>query len=336
MGRRVLHLLPHRGGGAELYVDEVARALGPDWGHERWALSAGRAPADALRTLPSRLPGAARSARSADVVHAHGDMAAVLGLPVLAGRPAVTSTHGLHFLRRSGGARRAAFGAALRGVARASVVVCTSQAEWDDLAPIVGPERLALVPNGVPARPPAPGRDESRASLGLATDEIVALFVGQLEERKRPLLAAKASVAAGLTLLVAGDGPQAPLLAGAAWPRVRLLGQVPDTERLYAAADVYLAPAEREGLSYAMLEALDAGLAVVCSDGPGNPDAVGDAGVVVSGGVESWARELRRLARDPAERARLSEAARRRARDELSHERFAEGIRAAYERARAR
>jgi glycosyltransferase involved in cell wall biosynthesis len=312
----------------------VARALGEGWRHERAALSAGREPLDALRSTPRRYPGLRRAARAADVVHAHGDMAAVLGLPLLRARPALVSTHGLHFLRRSAGARRAAFTRALRAASRAAVVVCTSQAEWDELVPIAGADRMTLVLNGVPARPPPPSREAARASLGLARDDVVALFVGQLEERKRPLLAAHAAAAAGVVLLVAGDGPQAGELAALAGGRVRVLGHVADSERLYAAADVYLAPADREGLSYAMLEAMDAGLAIVASDGPGNPEAVGDAGIVAPTGDEAaWTAALAGLARDPAERARLGAAVAARARTTFSHERFAEGIRAAYERA---
>jgi glycosyltransferase involved in cell wall biosynthesis len=299
-------------------------------------LSAGQTPLDALRSAPGRYPGLWRAARAADVVHAHGDMAAVLGLPLLRGGPAVMSTHGLHFLRRSRGPRRAAFVRALRGVSRSAVVVCTSQAEWDEMAPIAGAERMALVLNGVPERPPPPPREQARASLGLAPGDVAALFVGRLEERKHPLLAARAAAAAGVVLLVAGDGPQRDELAALAGERLRLLGHVSDTERLFAAADLYLAPAEREGLSYAMLEAMDAGLAIVASDGPGNPEAVGDAGVVVPAGDEAaWAVALSALAADAGERARLGAAVAGRARTTFSHERFAAGIRAAYDRALA-
>lgn len=311
----------------------MARALGGGWRHERLALSASREPLDALRSTPWRYPGLWRAARRADVVHAHGDMAAVLGLPLLRARPSLMSTHGLHFLRRSEGARRAAFAGALRRVARDAVVICTSQAEWQDMATVADPSSFELVPNGVPLRSAAPSREQARASLGLAGDEVVALFVGRLEQRKRPLLAAAAAESAPVLLLVVGEGPQADGLAALAGRYVRPLGHVEDTERLYAAADIYLAPAEREGLSYALLEAMDAGLAVVASDGPGNPEGIGDAGVVVTGDdPRAWADALRALARDEQRRRGLGAAAARRARTDLGHDRFAAGIRRAYER----
>ena len=68
-------------------------------------------------------------------------------------------------------------------------------------------------------------------------------------------------------------------------------------------------PSLREGLSYAILEALAHGLATVVSDAPGNPEAVGPAGLVFAAGdAEQLAGLLLHLARDPELRASLGEA----------------------------
>jgi glycosyltransferase involved in cell wall biosynthesis len=163
----------------------------------------------------------------------------------------------------------------------------------------------------------------------------VALYLGQLEPRKRPLeavaAAERAAAAAPLVLLVAGDGPLAEEVAGHAGPAVRALGFRRDPERLLAAADILVMPSEREGLSLAVLEAMAAGLAPVVSDGPGNPEAVGDAGVVVPvGDVAALASALERLAGDPEERTRLGAAARARAEAEFSIERFLADMRRAF------
>ena len=45
-----------------------------------------------------------RAAGAVDLVHVHGDMAAMLAAPALAAGPVVFTTHGLHRLRRSRGA----------------------------------------------------------------------------------------------------------------------------------------------------------------------------------------------------------------------------------------
>jgi glycosyltransferase involved in cell wall biosynthesis len=84
----------------------------------------------------------------------------------------------------------------------------------------------------------------------------------------------------------------------------------------------------------AALEAMAHGVATVVSDGPGNPEAVGDAGVVVPvGDVEAWTGALARLAADPEERARLGAAARARVAHEFGVERFRSGVTLAYDAA---
>jgi len=71
----------HRGGGAETYLDVLATLK--DWKHERFALSSGRIPLSALVSFPFRWPCTARRRGHSDIVHAHGDVAAVLALPLM-------------------------------------------------------------------------------------------------------------------------------------------------------------------------------------------------------------------------------------------------------------
>jgi glycosyltransferase involved in cell wall biosynthesis len=129
-------------------------------------------------------------------------------------------------------------------------------------------------------------------------------------------------------LLVAGDGPLRARLEGLSPTVVRVLGFRGDPDRLMAASDAFVMPSEREGLSLAVLEAMGHRLPVVVSDGAGNPEAVGDAGVVVPlGDVPALAAALRRLAADPAERSRLGAAGRERVATEFSVGRYVEDMR---------
>jgi glycosyltransferase involved in cell wall biosynthesis len=321
---RALHVLPHRGGGAEAYLDVLGAGE-----RDRVALSAARTALRAAPSMAARWPAIALRARRADLVHAHGDAAALLTLPLLRARPSVWTTHGLHLLRR-----RPRVAPAVRGVVAATAVtLCCSAAERDELARLVPPAlhaRLLVVPNGIAA----PARvDGARAELGLG-DEVVALFLGQLEERKDPLTAVRAAGAAPVVLLVAGDGPLLPAVRAAAGPGVRVLGFRPDPERLLAAADIFVLPSRREGISFAVLEAMGHGLAMVVSDGPGNPEAVGDAGVVLpAGDVAAFATALTDLAADPVRRAALGAAARERVAREFTVDRLRAGVAAAYEAA---
>jgi len=311
---RVLHVLPHRGGGAETYLDLLERLEGV--AHARAPLAAARTPLAAGPSIARAWPRIVRAARSADVVHAHGDVAAVLALPL---RPSVWTTHGLHAVRRAPWLRPL-----VRQVVRScTVTLCCSAAERDELAAFAPAERLRVVPNGVdvPARAGEGERTEARRALGV--DGRVALFVGELDARKDPLTAARAARAAGVELLVAGDGPFADEVRAEG---ARVLGRRDDVDRLLLASDVFVLPSRREGISFAVLEAMARGLAMVVSDGPGNPEAVGDAGIVVpAGDVEGFAAALRRATPE------LGAAARERARAEFPVERLLTGVRAAYE-----
>jgi glycosyltransferase involved in cell wall biosynthesis len=295
-------------------------------------LSAARTPLAALPSIVGRWPAVARRARSADLLVVHGDAAAILVLPLLARRPSVWTTHGLHLLRR-----RPAVGPLVRQALRAATVtVCTSQAERDELralAPELPDDRLVVVRNGIDPPGVAADRDAARGALGLEPDDVAALYLGRLEERKRPLdaVAAVAQAGAPLVLLVAGAGPLAPRIAG---ERVRMLGHRDEVGELLAASDIFVMPSEREGISFAVLEAMGHGLAIVVSDGPGNAEAVGGAGIVVPvGDVDALASALHRLAVDPGERERLGAAARERVAGVLTAGALQTGTEAAWRQA---
>jgi glycosyltransferase involved in cell wall biosynthesis len=124
-------------------------------------------------------------------------------------------------------------------------------------------------------------------------------------------------------LLVAGEGPLLERLERLPSEAVRVLGFRPDVHRLLAASDAFVMPSEREGLSLALLEAMGRGVAVVVSDGAGNPEAVGDAGVVVPvGNTDALRRALEELAAEPERRRGLGEAGRERVRRRYTIERW--------------
>ena len=339
--RRVVHLLPHRGGGAEAYLDLLEALDG--YRHERIPLSSSRSRWRGVPLVALRRAAVARAARAADIVHAHGDMAAILAAPFLRDRPSLITTHGLHRLRASTGVPAALVRRGLRrAVQAAGATICTSQAEAAELRMLLATEpspRITVIPNGVPVPPPT-GQEErarARAELGVRDGDLVALFVGRLEPRKEPVVAAEAaelaaSPTAPLVLLVAGDGPLSGALASRASSVVRPLGFRRDTDRLHAAADVFVLPSRREGMSMALLEAMARGLAPIVSDAPGNAEAVGDAGRIVPvGDVQALAAGLAGLAREASVRVQLGAAARERVRQDLSAERFLIRTREAYE-----
>ena len=332
MTTRVLHVLPHTGGGGERYVDFLERLEGFE--HERFYLSAGRTPAAAAASIPRRWGRLARRVRSTDLIHCHGEQSTAIVLPLLPRRAAVMTTHGLHLFRRTHGVAHAALAGAIRGSSvLCDTLICTSAAERDELWPVVGEARrrkLRVIYNGIDAPVALDGaeRGEIRAELGADPDAVLGLFVGQLEARKAPLLAVRAAAearAAGAPFVLAmvGDGPQETEVRQAADDGTRVLGFQKDVGRLLGAADIFIQASEREGLSYALLDAMGHGLAVVASDGPGNPEAVGDAGLLFpAGDREGLVASLIRLVSNQSLRTELGGRAAARVRERFTTERF--------------
>ena len=321
---RLLHILPHPGGGGEALVEVLEAAGGFE--HRRTYLTDERSLLPAARSIAAGRRGLAREVERADLLHVLGDTSACLMARLIARRPTVIGTHGLHLLRRARGPAGAVVRRALRlAVANSAVTVCPSEPELAELRAVCSAKeggRLRLVLNGIRLPEPiAPReRESARRDLRLSERAFVALYAGQLEPRKRTQVAAEAvrALGDGAVLLVAGDGPLREALDRLAGPEVRVLGFRSDVDRLLAASDVFVMPSEREGLSLAVLEAMGRGLPVVVSDGTGNPEAVGDAGIVVPlGDVSALAAALRRLACSPRLREQLGVAARERV-----HERF--------------
>jgi glycosyltransferase involved in cell wall biosynthesis len=337
----VLHVLPHRGGGAETYVDLLEGLEG--YSHQRVPLSETRSRLAGIGSVLRRRRRVVGLGREADLVHVHGDMAAMLAAPALRGRPLVITSHGLHRLRRAKGASAWLVRKRLQAAVGASTrTICLAEDERQDLAAVLRPHlqrRLVVVPNGVPLPAPLGAEERARArrSLGLDDDAVVVLFVGQLEERKDPLgavAAVEAATAQGapLVLLIAGGGALEGEVRAHESATVRPLGHREDLGDLHAAADLFLLPSHREGMSFALLEAMAHGLAPIVADGPGNAETVAGAGVVSpAGDVAAMAARLTELAADADARARLGEAARERVRTELSLERFLAGTREQYE-----
>ena len=86
-----------------------------------------------------------------------------------------------------------------------------------------------------------------------------------------------------------------------------------EIKQLYAKASVAVVPSEYEGFGFPAGEAMACAVPLVSTDGGALPEVVGDAGVIVpSKNPQALAQAIGDLFENPAERARLSEAGRRR------------------------
>jgi phosphatidylinositol alpha-1,6-mannosyltransferase len=131
-------------------------------------------------------------------------------------------------------------------------------------------------------------------------------------------------------------------VARSAGAPARFLGRVPDADmaRLYGCADVFAAPCrdrwfglEQEGFGIVFLEAAAAGTAAVAGRSGGSHEAVehGVTGLVVDrpGDTAAVAAALAALLDDPARRAAMGLAARRRAEEQFGYDLLAPRLRAA-------
>lgn len=175
-----------------------------------------------------------------------------------------------------------------------------------------------------------------RDTLGIPQDRPVLLFLGRLaKEKNLDALLDVAAAVPGATLLVAGDGPDGARFRAETESRsldVVFGGMVApkDVPVWYAAADVFLSAStsETQGLTY--LEALAAGLPVICRADPCLKGVVrgGVNGFQCADADEMSARTAALLA-DPEELAAMSRRARVSA-QAFSEENFARRAAALY------
>jgi glycosyltransferase involved in cell wall biosynthesis len=190
------------------------------------------------------------------------------------------------------------------------IVALTEQMSQELVRRGVPSHRLSVLAGGVDGatfHTPSPAtRERARLALGIGPEVSVFLFAGRLVDVKQVDVLLRAwsllPPSSSRLLLVVGGGPEEPRLR--ALVDDLGLSQVrfePFTDRVIDylhAADVFVLPSKREGLSVALLEAMATGLPVLASDLPGNRAIVtpGRNGLLFSpGDVAGLASDLLRL-----------------------------------------
>lgn len=209
--------------------------------------------------------------------------------------------------------------------------------------------KVVVIPDAVDAdawQPPPNAKAHTKTRWGLDSDAFVVAGVGRLIPDKGYGCVVEAL--ALLTpserpiVLLAGEGHDAARLQRLAKQlgvadSVRWLGFQDDVRPVLWAADVFVHPSRREGLSCAILEAMAAGLPVIATSVGGIPELVrhGETGLLVPPDAPTHlADALRRLRAEKALRQRLGTNAQRFVREHHTPEGMVAATLAVYRRLR--
>jgi len=210
-----------------------------------------------------------------------------------------------------------------------SFVVISNELDAELKAVGVSERRRSFIPNGVDTDYFKPlSKNEKfplRSELGLPNSFLV-IFTGRLAPEKRlddlisiwPVIRAKYPDAC---LLILGTGSEMPRLKKKAGTGIIFKGVVNTVLPYLQAADIFVLPSEREGLSVALLEAMSVGLPVLATNVGGTPDVVthNDSGWLVPYGEPHQLQDgLDKLLIDSDLRKQLGTRARERVVNEYS------------------
>lgn len=231
-----------------------------------------------------------------DIVHANSTKAGVLTSLARVKNTQKTkyvyTAHGWIFLEPMPRLQRFAYRVIERFAGRsrdATIVLSPVEADTAMRAGIASSDKLSLIPNGVSLRP----HDRIRARMeleraGVPGGATVIVSVANFYPTKNLPSLVRAFRAAAkndplLHLVLIGDGTERPLVeaAGQDDARVHLLGYRSDARDLLDGCDLFVLPSSKEGLPFALLEAMEASLPCLATN-------VGGIPAIIKNNLNGW------------------------------------------------
>lgn len=268
-----------------------------------------------------------------DLIHCHTPVGAMIGR--LAARDArkkgtrvIYTAHGFHFFR----------GAPLQNWLLyypaewicsflTDVLITINKEDYQRAGKHLHPKKVEYVPGvgidtGKFVSSPQQ-RQEKRSSLGFGKEDFLILTVAEMTKNKNHITVLNALAAlkeweefSRIHYLICGRGEQWESLERVAADleisdHVHFLGYRSDAAELYGACDLFAFMTYREGLPVSLMEAMAAGMPIVCTRVRGNTDLIQDgvSGVFVENDPLALAEAILALSRDPERRAKLGAGA---------------------------
>jgi glycosyltransferase involved in cell wall biosynthesis len=280
-----------------------------------------------------------------DLLHTHGGFAGTFGrlAAILAGlRGVVAHVHTTDFsLKR----RHILIQRFLARFTRHVICISDAVRHFAETVECIPAAKTCVIYNGVDrfdedVRP----KEESRRVWGFGPEDCVLASVGALVANKghRILIDAMRLLAPqfpALRLLIVGDGPLRTKLEEKVRrlnlsKNIRFTGILQDVHSVLAVADIFVLPTlYREGLSLAILEAMQRGLPVISTWIGGIPEAVAHnhSGLLVpAGDVRAFGDAIAQLVADNRRRRSMGEAGRKRFEERFTAERMVAQIESLY------
>jgi len=229
-----------------------------------------------------------------DLVHAQGARAAAFARPadLQAAKRLIYTVHGIHADQGALRFFKLAVERILRRRTAYFITVCAADKERGVQLRILEPQRTRVIYNGIATHAAVDLQAKQseaeafRTEAGASPESLLLLHVGRISPQKNQsqLLEAFAALMpqmpqAVLALISAGTEQQQAALASqidhlGITSSVHLLPPRPDLTAAFVAADLFVLPSLWEGFPYTIIEAADAGCAIVATDVGGNKEAI--------------------------------------------------------------
>ncbi|MFC0272287.1 glycosyltransferase family 4 protein [Metabacillus herbersteinensis] len=248
-----------------------------------------------------------------EIIHCHTPMGGALTrLAAIKARrkgmKIIYTAHGFHFFKGAPIKNWLIFYPVERWLSRYTDILITINKEDYDMASRFNAKKMAYVPGvGIDVKKFEKGnvdREKKRNEIGIRNEAVALLSVGELSKRKNHEVVIRALARINnpnIIYFICGQGDLDGYLQKISKELnvdVRFLGFRKDIFEICAATDIFVFPSYQEGLPVALMEAMSAGLAVVCSRIRGNTDLIenGAGGYLVDpGDIDGFKEKIETL-----------------------------------------